>query len=233
MDNLFKKGFNWKNIYEIFQTDFKLFVFIIGLFFIFRIAFIAVMGDYLGANTSTQDIMTALYYGFKISLKSAGILASASFIICVITNFFIPLYYQKVRMTISSAYVLVLTILFYARIPYYQQFHASFNQLIFNTFNDDVSALTSSIFQEYNLPLRFGIAFITAFILIKILKWWLNTKVIYLPTFSKNYNNIAIRVLFLLVVYNAVIFIRFGGSMSFAYNVDWENSGVTKDHLQQ
>lgn len=231
MDNLFKKGLNWKKVYEVFQTDFKLFIFIIGLFFIFRVAFIAIMGDYLGTNTNSQDVMMALYYGFKISLKSAGILTSISFIICLLIQIFMPQHYQRVRMAISSIYVLILTILFYARIPYYQQFHASFNQLIFNTFNDDVSALTSSIFQEYNLPLRFGIAFLTAFILIKILKRWLNTRVLYLPTFSKYYNNIVVRVVFLLIVYNAVIFIRFGGSMSFAYNVDWENSGVTKDQL--
>ena len=231
MDILLKKGFTWKNVYEVFQTDLKLFIFIIMLLFVFRLSFIVTMGDYLGESTILKDVMLSLYYGFKISLKSAGILAGTSFLICLLASIFVPKFYVKIRMGLASCYVLILTILFYVRIPYYQQFHAGFNQLIFNTFNDDVSALTSSLLQEYNLPLRFGIAFVTAFILIKVVKWWLNTKIVYLPTFSKHYANIGVRIVFLLAIYNLAIFIRFGGSMSYAYNVDWENSGVTKDQL--
>ena len=48
MDILLKKGFTWKNVYEVFQTDLKLFIFIIMLLFVFRLSFIVTMGDYLG-----------------------------------------------------------------------------------------------------------------------------------------------------------------------------------------
>ena len=36
MDILLKKGFTWKNVYEVFQTDLKLFIFIImyGIMFL-------------------------------------------------------------------------------------------------------------------------------------------------------------------------------------------------------
>ena len=46
MDILLKKGFTWKNVYEVFQTDLKLFIFIIMLLFVFRLSFIVTMGDY-------------------------------------------------------------------------------------------------------------------------------------------------------------------------------------------
>ena len=47
-----------------------------------------------------------------------------------------------------------LSILFMARFPYYRQFHSGFNQLLFNTGNDDMYALLVSLVQEFYLPLR-------------------------------------------------------------------------------
>ena len=60
MDILLKKGFTWKNVYEVFQTDLKLFIFIIMLLFVFRLSFIVIMGDYLGESTILKDVMLSL-----------------------------------------------------------------------------------------------------------------------------------------------------------------------------
>ena len=68
----------------------KLFIFIIMLLFVFRLSFIVIMGDYLGESTILKDVMLSLYYGFKISLKSAGILAGTSFLICLLASIFVP-----------------------------------------------------------------------------------------------------------------------------------------------
>lgn len=174
----------------------------------------------------------ALYYGIRISLKSAGIVTLVSLLFCTGLGLFTASpKVRKIRYGVGCLYISILSLLFYARIPYYEQFHAGFNQLLFNTFNDDMTAIFYTLIQEYNLPMRLVMTAVTGFILCKLLKMWLHTPTYHLPHFEKWYKNIAFRASLLIVIYYLVTFIRFGGSMTYAYNIDWENSGVTKDEF--
>ncbi|MEG6585289.1 LTA synthase family protein [Dendrosporobacter sp. 1207_IL3150] len=222
---------SWERFYENLQQDFKLLLFVLAVMCLFRIGFIAVMHTYMGDMTAVGDVAVALYYGLRISLKSAGILALVSFILCCSLQFIFKQQNCRLRLLIGTGYLSLLSLLFYARIPYYEQFHMGFNQLIFNTFQDDVYALFYTLIEQYNLASRLVMTAITAWILRYLLKGWLELGVIHLPRFSRWYLNISTRAVFLLVIYYIVIFVRFGGSMTYAYNVDWENSGVTKDQL--
>lgn len=223
--------FKWDKIYENLQQELKLFIFMLGVICLFRIGFIAVLHSFLGETTTLKDIWTALYYGLRISLKSVGLLAAASFGACVLFFFVRQEKCHTLRLIIGSLYIGILSLLFYARIPYYEQFHMAFNQLLFNTFHDDVYALFITLVQQYHLPLLLLLAAGTAWILIKLLKLWLNLRILHLPKFSHWYQNAVVRVAFLLVIYQLTIFVRYGGSMTYAYEIDWENSGVTKDVL--
>jgi len=207
-------------------------IFILGVICVFRVAFIVWLHSYLSEVTTVNDVLVALYYGVRISLKSAGLMTLASFVLCTVVQHAVSCRQSdNIRLLIGTVYISILSVLFYARIPYYEQFHSGFNQLLFNTFQDDVYALFHTLIQQYHLPLRLTMAIITAMILAKLLQIWLGTAIITLPQFSRWYHNIAIRAIFLTAVYYLVIFIRFGGSLTYAYNVDWENSGVTKDRL--
>ncbi len=222
----------WEELFRNIQQDFKLYVFVLAVFCLFRIGFILVLQSYISEATALQDIFMALYYGIRISLKSTGIVALVSLIFCTGLGFFIK--HEKIRSIRYVAgcfYISILSLLFYARIPYYEQFHAGFNQLLFNTFNDDVTAIFYTLVEQYNLPMRLAMTAVTAILLSKLLKAWLSTKTYHLPYFSKWYQNIAFRTSLLILLYYVVIFIRFGGSMTYAYNIDWENSGVTKDEF--
>lgn len=210
----------------------KLYVFVLGVFCLFRIAFIIVLHSYISEAATLKDIAVALYYGIKISLKSAGLLVVTSFIFCTaLSMLFRTKKIIKIRYGLGCLYISLLSLLFYARIPYYEQFHMGFNQLLFNTFNDDVNALFYTLVQQYNLPIRLLLTGVTGAVLSWILRTWLQTKTYHLPCFSNSYKNIAFRVSLLVILYFLVIFIRFGGSMTYAYNIDWENSGVTKDEF--
>lgn len=214
------------------QQDFKLYLFILGVFCLFRVGFIVVLNSYISESATVTDIVMALYYGIRISLKSAGFVAIASVVFCTGLGLVsCSKRISKIRYVLGCSYISILSLLFYARIPYYEQFHAGFNQLLFNTFNDDVSAIFYTLVQEYNLPIRLVATAGTAFLLSKLLKRWLQTPTYHLPRFGKWYVNIAFRTSLLIVIYYLVIFIRFGGSMTYAYNIDWENSGVTKDEF--
>jgi phosphoglycerol transferase MdoB-like AlkP superfamily enzyme len=222
----------WEELIKNIQQDVKLFLFILGVFCLFRIGFITVLNSYISEATTLKDILLALYYGIRISLKSAGLVTLTSFAFCTILTLFIKKDKVKhVRYILGSVYIAILSLLFYARIPYYEQFHMGFNQLLFNTFNDDVTAIFHTLVQEYNLPIRLVMTGLTGIFLSQALKALLRTKTFELPRFSTWYKNIAFRASLLVLIYYIVIFVRFGGSMTYAYNIDWENSGVTKDEF--
>lgn len=225
------KVLDWRKFYELMQRDIQLFFYLLALFMLFRIAFIAVMYEYLGNGTTFTDILIALQYGLKLSLKSAGLLAIFSFFICLMIYCISFKWANRVRKYIAASYIFLLTILFFARIPYYIQFHSGFNQLIFNTLNDDIYALIVSLVEQFQLPLRLSIAGLTAAFLFWLAVKWLNLPLLELPRFKKWYTNTVVRIVFLCFIYQGAVFVNFGGSTSFAGNVGWENAGVTKDHL--
>lgn len=198
----------------------------------FRLGFIVVMHSFLGEAVTMGDIAAALYYGLRISLKSAGLLMLVPLVCCTGLRLFLP--WQKlsrIRFYLGVLYVTLLSFLFQARIPYYQEFRMAFNQLLFNTLNDDVSAIVHTVVEQYNLPVRILIAVVIALVLCKLLQRWLTAKPWSFPRLSKWYQNIVLRAALLIVIYYLTIFIRFGGTMTYAYNIDWENSGVTNDQL--
>lgn len=221
-----------EQLFRNIQQDLKLYLFILGVFCLFRIGFIVILQSYISEATTTKDILRTLYYGVRISLKSAGIIAFISFWFCTVLNI---VYNHKkiksIRWVLGYLYIGILSVLFYARIPYYEQFHTAFNQFIFVTFKDDVEALFFTLIQQYNLPLRLGMALVTAFLLSRLLHKWLHTKTYSLPRFSKRYQNIAFRVAIVVAVWYFTLFIRFGGSLTYAYDISWENSAVTKDEF--
>ena len=209
-----------------------MFIFILAVFCLFRVGFIVVMHSFLSEAVTLDDIAIALYYGLRISLKSAGLMAVTSIVCCTLLRLIVCR--QKVihiRFYLGAAYMVVLSFLFQARIPYYQEFHMAFNQLLFNTVHDDVSAIAYTANAQYNLPVRILAAIITALLLCKLLRRFLRSKTYAFPKMSRWYQNIALRVILLIVVYHLTIFIRFGGAMTYGYEIDWENSGVTKDQL--
>lgn len=221
----------WDKINENLQQDIKLILFILAVTCLFRIGFIAVLHPYISEATTSDDILVALFYGLRISLKSAGLMGVASFGICFLIQALGFGQGKTARKVVGAIYITLLTMLFYARIPYYEQFRMGFNQLLFNAVQDDVYALFFTLIEQYQLPLRFCLATITAYGLFRLMKVWLGLGIIHLPSFPRWYQNIPLRAAFLLVVYFAGIFLRFGGSMTYAHNIDWENSGVTKDQL--
>lgn len=217
----------WEIFFINLQRDLKLFIFMLGVFCLFRVGFIIAMQSFLGDAVTLEDIAATLYYGFRISIKSAGLLALVTFGLGTALRNILP----NIRYYLGAIYVSLLSLLFQARIPYYQEFHTGFNQLLFNTLNDDVPALFNTVVVQYNLPLRLFAAAITAFGLCKLLKPWLASRTLSLPHLEKWYQNLALRAGLVFMIACLSLFIRFGGSLLYAHDITWENSGMTKDQL--
>jgi phosphoglycerol transferase MdoB-like AlkP superfamily enzyme len=220
----------WEKFLRNIQQDIKLYLFICTVLCLFRISFIGILHQYLSESTTLKDIGIALYYGARLSLKSAGAITLLSFLFCTVLGIFIKSNrWQSIRLGLGYVYICVLSILFQARIPYYEQFHMAFSVFIFNTFRDDTVALFYTLVQQYHLVVRLLVAFIIAFLLCKGLRMILTTRTYPMPQFSRWYHKMAFRTALLLSIGLFMVFTRFGGSLTYGSGINWESAAKSKE----
>lgn len=133
------------------QQDAKLFLYIYLLLMLFRMAFLVIYAGQLG-SAGASDILTALWLGARISLKTTAFLVAFPFLFATIPYAF----YSKwpvagIRKVLGSVAISLMTFLFMARIPYYEIFHQGFNIMLFNGMKDDKWAIFDTAVQQYAL----------------------------------------------------------------------------------
>ena len=108
----------WHNL----QQDLKIFLYFIILFSAFRLAFMGIFHTYLAA-CPWQDIFLCLWYGFRLSLKTAGMIALIGFAFTTLPQLALMKWpSEPIRKVWGVSAVLVFTIAFFARIPYFEIF---------------------------------------------------------------------------------------------------------------
>ena len=228
-----KQGFsrllNWENFYAFMKRELRVFFFYLVVLSFFRLIFILWMHEYIGAGTGAADVLAALWRGLRLSCQSAGLLWMISFLPSLVCYVLLPRFECGVRRFFSAVVLLLLSVLFIARFPYYRQFHSGFNQLMFNAVNDDMYALFISFVQEFYLPVRLAAAFLLAWLLYRLLCAFLEWRSPSAGIFWPRPLQYAGRILFLAGLYVLSLLITFGGSLNWETAVDWENAGVTKD----
>lgn len=101
--------------------------------------------------------------------------------------------------------------------------------MIFNTFRDDITALFYTLVTDYNLPAFVVSAVIISYIFCRLLRKLLASRTYPAPQFSQVYQKIVFRLSVAAAVCFFMIFIRFGGSLTYAHSLHWENSAVSRD----
>ncbi|WP_371372132.1 LTA synthase family protein [Sporomusa aerivorans] len=220
----------WDLFVRNIQQDLKLFVFILALLCIMRIAFIVGLHSYLSAQATISDIFNALFFGLRLSLKSADVVVLFSFVFCTLLSvIFRTEKLEKVRMVLGSIYVSLLVLLFHVRIPFYKEFHTGFNQLIFNTVRDDIGALLYTLVIDYYLPVLLASAAVSSYLVCRSLRKILNTVTVAPAQFPFAGQKVAFRVAIIASLSIFMVFTRFGGSLTYAHSLHWENSAISKD----
>ncbi|SCM83634.1 Sulfatase [uncultured Sporomusa sp.] len=220
----------WEIFFRNIQQDLKLFLFVLGLLCILRIAFIGGLSSYLSAQSATTDIIISLFYGLRMSLKSAGVVTLFSFLFCTLISVVVHTRkIEKIRFWLGNIYISLLILLFHARIPFYQEFHTGFNQMIFNTFRDDITALFYTLVADYNLPVFLITTAIISYIFCRLLRKLLASGTYLTPQFPQVYQKVLFRLTVAAAVCFFMIFIRFGGSLTYAHSLHWENAAVSRD----
>lgn len=212
----------------------KVFVFYLAVLSVFRMFFIFWMASYMGTGTGSHDVLTAIWRGTRLSMQTAGALTLVSFVPGFLLHYLWPRWERCCVLVLNAILLVPLSILYVASFPFYRQFHANFNQMLFTGANDDLYALLITMVQQYYLPVRLAGALLLAYVLWRILRAFLDNEFfenlfvgMRLPRLVRWLGRLA----FLYLTYIVVLLGIFGGSLGWQTSVNWENAGVTKDEF--
>lgn len=228
----FKQPSRLTTFWEDIQQDLKLFGFILALVCLYRVIFMAVMHSYINPTTSGDEILLANWMGLRLSLKTAGGAALVTFLFATVAALLVPRLSGAARIlrliwgTLAS---FVFNVLFIARFPFYNQFHTTYNsQQVMAGTNEKLGSVLMMMIQDYGLIWRMAVAIALTAICFLILRRLFRLRPLPLPGFFSG-RPLFFSVSFLVVFAAVFLFVRFGGSFTFAHGINWESSGVTND----
>lgn len=193
------------------------------LFTVFRCIFIGIYGN---ESLPWADIGLCLWYGFRISLKTIGIILVVPFLLTTLVGL-VSVRWPRQRLQNGwfALATFVTTLLFMVRIPYYAALHANFNNMVLNGLHDDWTAIWDTAIYTYKLwlwgPLGIIIGVAIAWSTIRILRTSWGT--IRVPV---SYPRVRL-VLSILAVPVVAVLLRFGGSFTYTNSIHWESANRT------
>ncbi|SUP39469.1 phosphoglycerol transferase I [Veillonella criceti] len=187
------------------------------------------------------DLAAVLWYGLRLSLKTSGIVLLVSFLLATVIGTISSYWFNnisyRIRQWVAYISTFIFTLLFCIRIPYYSIFNSSFNLMLVNGANDDLSAILDTAIESYGLLWRFPIAILLgvglayiAWLFIRKQYKWLNSLIIFNERELKRFFYVKILACFILVVGGAV-FLRYGGAFSYSGSINWESASRLHSNL--
>ena len=219
--------------YDAVQRDIKLFAFILLTLCVYRAYFMFYMAGYLSPSAGTDDVLLALLTGLRLSLKTAGAVPLPAFVLCSLPLLALPRLapvLRRLRFCWGGLAAFAFAVLFQARFPFYRQFQTSFNMQVAAGLNDDAAVLAEMMLREYGLLWRLCIALLLTAVSLYVLRSLLLVRRTYaLPALRSGVQRAVFSLGLLFLFAAAFVFVRFGGSFTYAGGVNWENAGVTSD----
>lgn len=217
-------------LYSNLQRDFLFFVFIWLTIMLYRAGFLFLFRDLLAQDTSARDLLLTLWYGGRISLKSAAAFTLVPFVFSTLLPLALAAE-NKIRLWWGYFSITLLSFLFQFRLPYYKEFGNAFDIFLFNTFNDDVWAIVDSAVKQYNAPLRLLAGAVCAGTLCFIFKKYSAIKTFRVKKPRVPFTQILAAVLTTGLIFCFALFMRFGGSFNYDKGIYWKNAARMDQHL--
>lgn len=197
--------------FEGLQQDIKAFVFWCFIFSLYRAIFIFIYHDSLHGDI-TGEILTAMFLGLRLSLKTAGIIMLFGTVLATLPGIISNKWpSDKLRMIWHGAAMLFFAICFFARIPYYEIFNSAFNMMLVNGMHDDKYAILMTAVHQYQLLYRLPAAIVTGIVFTFFLyKFWQYTSTIDLVKLQHKKIVICVVIMLSPVLW---IFVRYGGGV--------------------
>lgn len=212
-------------------ADLKLFVFLWFVLALYRALFIFFFRAEL-TGVAFSDILTAMWYGFRLSLKTSAAFIIPSFVLGTLIRQIFPRWPSlKFKFWLGAVEIFILSMLFQTRLPYYKEFHNAFDPFIFNTFNDDVGAIIDSTIKQYNAPLRVLAGIICAVVLVWLWKKWLKLNILPENFAQKIKHKGFVAGAIIVFIPFFAVFMRYGGSFNYNGSIYWKTSARMGSHL--
>ena len=220
----------WQRLFQGIADEIKIFIFFSLLLTVFRIVFLIKFQSQL-ATVSMHDVLMSLWLGFRLSLKTVGALCLLSFVGGTLVHTFVPKWPSlKIKKIISSIAVVLLTLIFFGRIPFYTIFNSSYNAMLINGKNDDAYAIVNTAVNEYHaIPYLIG-ALIVSGILCRLLNRMLRPVTIQWSPKTKLSQWLTGAGIFLVFGLVFLTF-RFGGAFSYTKSINWESAARLNSNL--
>ena len=219
--------------YDAVQRDIKLFAFILLTLCVYRAYFMFYRAGYLSPSAGADDVLLALLTGLRLSLNTAGAVTLPAFVLCSLPLLALPRLapvLRRLRFCWGGLAAFAFAVLFQARFPFYRQFQTSFNMQVAAGLNDDAAVLAEMMLREYGLLWRLCIALLLTAVSLYVLRSLLLVRRTYaLPALRSGVQRAVFSLGLLFLFAAAFVFVRFGGSFTYAGGVNWENAGVTSD----
>ncbi len=213
-----------KKFFDGIQRDLRLFFFVLILLEVYRGLFILLMSNYLGETSGAMQIFSAMFAGLRLSLKTAGAVTLISFVLVTIIGL-----RSRLRLVIGIIASLIFSLLFMLRFPYYRAFQSTFGLEVVQGLHDDIWSIIVTMFQEYGFAWRFFVAIILTLLCIAALSRLLILKTFPMPELDGTLKKIGFTLLTVAGIFLFGMFVRFGGSFTYASGINWENASITSD----
>lgn len=208
------------------RQDFKGFLYWCAVFTLFRLAFIFVFREQLG-SLAAGPLGQAFFLGLRLSLKTCGFIMLGSALFASLPVALWPAWpARKVRLAWHSLALLLFSVAFMVRIPYYEIFHATFDIMVINGLYDDQGAILDTAIQEYQAPWRLAGALLIAAALIYAFWRLIGRREAVQHCYSRLRLGLALA--FVPVFW---VFCRYGGAFDYAHSISWINCGRLPSNL--
>lgn len=213
-----------KRFFDGIQRDLRLFFFVLILSEVYRGIFILSMSNYMNETSGVAQVLTALFAGLRLSLKTAGAITLIPFLLVTIGGLS-----SRIRLFTGIVASAIFSLLFMLRFPYYRAFQSTFGLEVVQGLNDDIWSIIVTMIYEYGFLWRLVVALILTLICVMVYSRLLLIKTFPLPELNDKLKQIGFGAALVVGIFLFGLFVRFGGSFTYASGINWENAGVTND----
>jgi phosphoglycerol transferase MdoB-like AlkP superfamily enzyme len=210
-----------------FARDVQLMLFLGLLAMLGRGVFIGYFSEQLQATSTWTDVLHSMFSGLRFDFKFAAVWILPLFLLNAVTA---PLVQQRgwlphLRLFWGVSAIFLIIYLQVVLAGYYQKFHDTFNQQLFDFIFDDTGAILVTLAKEYNLlPKLLGIALITALMSGLLYHWLKLSSVGFLDRLRGWKQAATVTLLLLLLIISA------RGSLV-GRPAQWKDAAVTDDYF--
>ena len=159
---------NWIKFIQECITQIQLWLFLVLLQWIFRVIMILWFYKNISTTTIINDILLALFHGFRFDSKIASLFLLFPFLFNLILsslNRFSIIF--KLRLFFTGLGIVLILLSSIATLPYFEEFDNQFNFFLFDLLYDDQIAVFKTVLFEYHLIIN-----IIVIITLSIIAWY-------------------------------------------------------------